>query len=148
LTFTRKRYLADFAVAGGLLYLSVWVYELANLLSLSVSGHQVSVSFSDLLPIGTGSLSYSSGPDTMAKIVQVTMSSAAGIFALIVTRRFKLTASQLASTSILGIYAASFYWEILPLAAYSGYLIHVITFLGLAGVANIAILYSIVRRKP
>jgi hypothetical protein len=141
-----RKLTVDLAATGLILYLSVWVYEFANLLSLSLGGHEVSLSFSSILPVGAVSISSSAASIGDPKILQVLGCTAVGISAIMITRRSRLLMAEMASVTVLGVYLASFYWEALPLEVTS-YPLHVAAFLGIAGAMNAVILVATTRKR-
>ena len=142
----RNRRVADLCLAGFLLYASFWVYELANLLVLSSNGNQTSISISDLLPLGTASISDSSTSMLYSKVLQVAACTGVVAVSAVLAMRVNLKITALAGLSVIASYLASFYWEALSFSSPSDPL-HVLTFLGVAGVVNGAMLFLVLRSR-
>ena len=127
-----KRHLLDLAIGAALLYVGVWIYELGNLVALSAIGSQASLVFSGLLPIGVSA----SLPDTnllvFAKPAQIALSTLAmlGLFYLVRSMRLQLSSSV--TITVVSIYLASAYWELLSSVGAISYEAHLAIFTTLA----------------
>jgi hypothetical protein len=127
-----KRHLLDISVGVALLYIGVWIYELGNLVTLSAVGSQASLVISGILPIGVSA----SVPDTnllvFAKPAQIALSTLAmlGLFSLV--RSTKLQFSSSVTITVVSIYLASAYWELLSSVGAISYAAHLAIFTTLA----------------
>ena len=135
----KLKLLVDFGLGLSLLYLSVWVYEFGNFLSLSLSGAEVSISYGILLPIGTSAMTASAAITPLAKLSQVAMCSFFPLVALYGTRRLGLIGSQAISVCVLSVFLGTFYWEALGLLSFVSYATHLAGFVTLAAVLELVI---------
>src|SRR5713226_8863792 len=147
---TRLRHIVDFPLAILLLYLSYWVYELSNFLAYSLAGLNPSISFAGLLPSG---ISFASilppgilavvGPQQatiLVKVLQVLISCTVPFAVLLVARTVHLPCTVLASITIMSIFIASFYWEVLSSASSTSLDLHTIAFAAVAAISQYSIL--------
>ena len=130
----RKTIIDIFATAL-VLYASFWVYELANLMVLSLAGHDASITVSFLMPAGTTSVSEQPSAPMYLKILQVLICAGVGLALVGLARTASLSFTQLTALSVIGVYLSSFYWEILP-GTVTSYPLHVLTFTAMAGAVN------------
>lgn len=126
-------------VAAGLAYLAVWVYELANLLSLSAFGSQASVVFLGVVPIGVSATVPSTALLALAKPAQIGLASLTMLGLLFAVRSRGLNLSTKVAVTMLSIYLASGYWELLSSLGSISYEVHLVIFSALAIVAQTAL---------
>lgn len=138
--------MVDLALAAALVYFSVWVYELANLLALSLSGGRAVISYGVLLPVGTTMLSSSPALSPGWKLLQVSLCCAFGLGALVATRRWRLAGSQLVSVCLLSVFLGSIWWEMLGGSAPLSSGGHLSVFVGLS--AGIELLLFMALGRP
>jgi len=108
--------LVDLTLAVLLLYLGVWVYELANLASLNLVGFHSTLSLSGVLPSGVLGLSNFQGGIVAAKPLQVMMSVGVLLPLLRLTRNHDLPATELAVIGMISAYFATAFWEDLSIS--------------------------------
>lgn len=110
---TYAREALDFALAGCVLYLSVWLYEAGNYLALSLSGAQATLVMNGILPVGVVAVGGSALPG-MAKLLQVAVAMGVLVPAYAVLRR-SFSVTLLALITVMVTFLTSFYWEFLSL---------------------------------
>jgi len=127
-----KTRLLDVSIGAFLLYAAVWIYELGNLAALSSVGSQASLIFSGILPIGVSA----SVPDTnllmFAKPVQIALSTLAMLGLFFIVRSMKLQISSNVTITVISIFLASAYWELLSSVGAISYEAHLAIFTALA----------------
>jgi len=133
----------DLLLAVLVLYASFWVYEVGNYLSLMLSGANVALVISGILPVGTiaVSTSHSWMPTAVAKLLQVAFSA---LPMLLVAHRARSTRFSLvegAAICVIGLFGASFYWESLTLVSTLSLGVHEILYVAMA----IAVQFGLMR---
>jgi hypothetical protein len=103
----------DMSLAGLVLYLGVWVYELANWASLNLFGYQSTVAVSGFFPVGVLGVSTIQGDLILAKPLQIAMSVGAALPLLLLLRNSNLPATKFTIMGIMSTYCTSAFWEIL-----------------------------------
>jgi len=95
------------------LYLSIWLYEVGNWVSLSAEGAKVTFLLSGVLPVGVMGVGAGGTGFPLAKLAQVALCSTATLLAAWVARSkgFRLAGATL--LGITGMNIASVYWEML-----------------------------------
>jgi hypothetical protein len=131
LNLSKKR-LLDLSVGAALLYVGVWIYELGNLVALSAVGSQASLAFYGVLPIGVSASISHANLLMFAKPAQIALSTLAmlGLFSLV--RSMKLQLSSSVAITVVSIYLASAYWELLSSVGAISYDAHLAIFTTLA----------------
>ncbi len=105
----------DLLLAGLLLYIGVWVYELANWASLTLLGFQSTLSLSGLLPAGVSGVSTVQGDLVLAKPLQIAVSLSTVLPLLLLLRRYNLPATKFAVIGTVSAYCATAFWEALSI---------------------------------
>lgn len=116
--------LIDIVTSAVALYLSVWVYEIGNWVSLTISGAKATILMAGALPEGVVGLSTNGMDFGSAKLLQVILCSALAFSALLLLRRRKLPLARITIISIMSLYITSMYWEILSLTTFVPILLH------------------------
>jgi hypothetical protein len=107
------RIVLDLLLAGLLLYIGVWVYELANWASLTLLGCQSTLSLSGLFPVGVSGVSTVQGDLVLAKPLQIAVSVSAVLPLLLLLRRFNLPVTKFTIIGTVSAYFATAFWEAL-----------------------------------
>lgn len=123
-----------------MLYFSVWVYEIANWVSLTVSGARAEILMAGILPSGVVGLPAGGTEFGGAKVLQIAICVGAAFVALILTRISDLPLTRVTIVSIASIYITSAYWEMLSLTAFVPILLHESIYIGLSLVMSVVIL--------
>lgn len=124
--------LVDLLAAGGLLYCASWIYELGNLVTLSLFASQATLVMVGPVPIAVTAVSAGTSVPLLVKPLQVGLTSGA-MFALFwAVRARKLPISEAVSITMVAIFLASGYWEMLSLLSSLSYGIHLAIFSALA----------------
>jgi hypothetical protein len=124
--------LADFTGAASIVYLSVWLYELANWLSLTMVGVNPTLVMAGLLPGGVMWVTSNSSALSLAKPLQtVILIGATGIIFACLRRR-QLPATRFVLLCTASIYSASVYWELLSMLSFIPLILHEAAFLALS----------------
>ncbi|MGD0318400.1 MAG: hypothetical protein ABSB56_01730 [Nitrososphaerales archaeon] len=110
------RIVLDLSLAGLLLYIGVWVYELANWASLTLLGFQSTLSLSGLLPSGVSAVSTIQGDLVFAKPLQIALSVGTVLPLLFLLRRYNLPATKLTIIGTASAYCATAFWEALSIS--------------------------------
>jgi hypothetical protein len=119
-----SRRVVDVCVAAALVYSSIWIYELSNLVVLSADGTQASMAFAGVVPVGVTAVNPDAGLLAIAKPLQVIICGAV-MFGLLYSIRSKgLPISSVLASATLSVYLASSYWEMLSLVGSSSYFVH------------------------
>ena len=106
----------DVLFAGFLLYLGVWIYELANWASLTLLGLQSSLTVAGVFPLGVSGISSYPVGMAMGKPLQVAMAVSTVSTLLFVLRKTSLTASKFALVGTISTYCATVLWEALSIS--------------------------------
>ncbi|MGD0477315.1 MAG: hypothetical protein ABSB29_04000 [Nitrososphaerales archaeon] len=114
----------DLVASAVALYLSVWVYEIGNWVSLTISGAKATILMAGALPEGVVGLSTNGTGFGSAKLLQVILCSALAFSVLLLLRKRKLPLTRITIISIMSLYIASIYWEILSLTTFAPILPH------------------------
>ncbi len=118
--------------AAAILYFASWIYELANLGVLYCFSGDASLVLAGPIPVGVTAVSDGAQSFPLAKPLQILISSAA-MFALYGgVRTLRIPAAQTVALTMLSIFLASGYWEMLSLVGWFPYPVHVAIFTGLA----------------
>jgi hypothetical protein len=134
-------------LAGLLLYAGVWVYELANLASLTLLGFRSTLTLSGLLPVGVSGASAVQGDLVLAKPLQIAVSVSTMLSLLFLLRRCDLPATKLAIIGEVSAYFATAAWEALSISWISATLAGQAFFAGL-NVATMFLLVFAFQRRP
>ncbi|MGP8056028.1 MAG: hypothetical protein ACLP9K_00260 [Nitrososphaerales archaeon] len=110
------RIVLDLSLAGILLYIGVWVYELANWASLTLLGFRSTLSLSGLLPSGVSAVSTVQGDLVFAKPLQIVMSVGTVLPLLFLLRRYNLPATKFTIIGTASAYCATAFWEALSIS--------------------------------
>lgn len=131
LSFSRRQ-LLDVSAGAFLVYAAVWIYELANFASFSMVGSQASMVFSAVAPIGVSASVPGGNALLFVKPIQIALSTVSmlGIFYLV--RSMKLRLSSSVAVTLVSIYLASAYWELLSSVGAISYEAHLAIFSVLA----------------
>jgi hypothetical protein len=134
-----KKHLLDLSIGAALLYVAVWIYELGNLVTLSAIGSHASIAFSGILPIGVSASVPNASLLILAKPAQIALSTLVmfGLFALV--RSKKLPVASSVTITVISIYLASAYWELLSSVGAISYEAHLAIFTTLAIGAQIGL---------
>jgi hypothetical protein len=127
-----KRQLLDVSAGALLVYLAVWIYELANLASFSMVGSQTSLVFSGVAPVGVSASAPGGNILLFVKPVQIALSTTAMLGAFYLVRSMKLQLCSSLAITTISIYLASAYWELLSSVGSLSYESHVAIFTMLA----------------
>jgi hypothetical protein len=114
----------DAAAGLSVLYLSVWLYEIGNWVSLTAAGARASFLWSGILPsgvIGTSSVA-SAFPE--AKLLQVFICVSVTLTACVAARRKALPITSFTLAAVTSMYISSLYWEMLSLTSYVPMILH------------------------
>jgi hypothetical protein len=103
-------------LAGLLLYIGVWVYELANWASLTLLGFQSTLSMSGLLPSGVSGVSIVQGDLVLAKPLQIAVSVSTVLPLLPLLYKYDLPATKFAIIGTLSAYCVTPLWEALSIS--------------------------------
>jgi hypothetical protein len=134
-----KRRLVDVGLGVLLVYVSLWVYELGNLLSLSALGNPANLTIAGIFPIGVSALVRDTQWLSVAKALQICF-SALVIFAIFTSVRSRqLPISRTLALTTLSLCLASGYWEVLSLVGPLSYTVHVGIFASLAILAQLGL---------
>lgn len=125
----------DLMLAGLLIYIGVWVYEFANLASLTLLGFQPTLSFSGLFPAGVSAISTVQRDLALAKLLQITISVSLVLPLFFLLRRCNLPATKITIVGTVSTYCATFLWEALSISWISATLAGQASFAGLNVVA-------------
>lgn len=106
------------------MYLSVWLYELGNWVSLSATGAHASIVLSGVLPVAVMG-DASEGPGfSVAKVLQVGICVGITLVAFNAARRMGLPLTSLTLVSVTSMYIASMYWELFSLTSFVPMTLH------------------------
>jgi hypothetical protein len=122
------------------LYLSLWLYETANWVSLTVSGTKATLVWTGLFPTGVVALSSGNGGLAGAKLLQVGICVGVALFTFVLLRRKGLPLARVTVAGLTGIYLASVIWEMLSLAASMPPLVEEGMFVGLSALAAMGVI--------
>ena len=102
----------ELAIVAALPFLAVWVYEVSNMIALSIQGDQVSLTVAGWVPVGVAGVSQGAlSPVTKVAQVLLCTSLLALPFSLLARARFLVAKSFVLTT--IAAFAASTYWELL-----------------------------------
>jgi hypothetical protein len=137
--------LTDLATTIIALYLSVWVYEIGNWVSLTVSGARTTILMVGILPGGVVGLPNAGMDLGGAKVLQIAICVGATFVALrlISVGHFPLT--RITMISITSMYITSAYWEMLSFTAFVPILLHESIYIVLSMVASVVLLAAVGR---
>ena len=130
----------DLGLTGSFFVLSVWIYELWNLLVLAGMGVQVYLVLAGPLPAGVVGVSPSSQPLIAAKLAQTFLCSVTFFGLFLTIRKWNLPFTKLASICMIGFSLASIQWEFLSTAYTYSYAFQALTFMLLATVSSVLII--------
>jgi hypothetical protein len=104
----------DLALAAMVPFLSVWFYEISNLIVLAEQGYSVAISMFGLLPLGVAGVSTGVlSPAT--KVIQVVLALVPLLVLAKLFSKADLRIAEAFAISFVGVYFASMYWEMLSL---------------------------------
>lgn len=135
-----RRIVLDLLLAGSLLYIGVWVYELANWASLTLLGFQSTLALSGLFPAGVSGVSAIQGDLVLAKPLQIAVAVGAVLPLLLLLRRFNLPATKFAVIGMVSAYCATVFWEALSFSWIPATLAGQASFVGL----NVATMFLLI----
>ncbi len=136
----RLKHIFDLPLALLLLYLSYWVYAVSNYLAYSLAGLNPSIPLAGLFPAGVSAVVGPQQATILVKVLQVLISCTVPFAVLLVARVVRLPCTVLASITILSIFIASFYWEVLSPASGTSLDLHTIAFAAVAAISQYSIL--------
>jgi len=110
------RIILDLLLAGLLLYIGVWVYELVNWASLTLVGFQSTLSLSGFFPSGVLGVSAAQGDLALTKPIQIAMSVSIVLPLLFLLRGYDLPATKLTIIGTVSAYFATVFWEALSIS--------------------------------
>jgi hypothetical protein len=108
-----QRIVLDLLFTGSVLYIGIWVYELANWASLTLLGFHSTLDVSGLFPAGVSGVSAIEGDLVLAKPLQIAVSVGALLLLLFLLRRFDLPATKFTVIGAVSTYCATAFWEAL-----------------------------------
>ncbi len=124
--------LKDLAVGITALYLSVWLYEASNWISLTAAGGKAIFLWSGILPAGVASVTTGGSDFAIAKLLQVGICVALALPTFMTVRRRGLPFASVTLASIVGLYITSVYWEMLSLASLMPVGLHELSYVALS----------------
>jgi hypothetical protein len=137
--------LVDVVSSVTALYLSVWMYEIGNWVSLTISGARATILMVGILPRGVVGLPAGGTDFGCVKLIQIIICVEAAFVALMLVRRGNLPFTRVTIVSIVGIYITSAYWEMLSLTAFVPILLHESIYIGLSLVTSVVLLTAVGR---
>lgn len=129
------------------LYLSVWLYEIGNWVSLTVSGARATILMVGILPGGVVGLPAGATDFGSTKVLQIAICVGAAFVALMLIRMGDLPLTRVTIVSIAGIYITSAYWEMLSLTAFIPILVHESIYIGLSVVTSVVLMAAASRLR-
>lgn len=140
---SKTRVFVDVAASISALYLSVWLYEIGNWVSLTAAGTKASLAWGGVLPVGVFAVTQG-GTDLLgAKLLQVGICVGVALAALFLLRRRGLRMATVTLGGLTGIYVSSIYWEVLSLTAFIPVALHETVYVGMCVVTGTAILKAL-----
>ena len=136
-SLSRAARLADVAVSVMAVYLSVWFYEIANWVAFAAAGANVTFSWAGFLPSGVASVTTVGSGFLYAKLAQVGLCLSLSVAAFLSLRGRGLPLTKVTLAGLMGIYAASVYWEMLSLASFMPFAVHEVAYIGLSAATAI-----------
>jgi hypothetical protein len=130
MTVSAKRAL-DFACAGLILYSSLWIYELSNYVAYLMAGLGPSLILNGPFPSGVASVVGGGQDIVLLKPVQTIISCAGVGILYVIARKSGATTSAASAITSMSVFAASLYWELLPVVGFLSYYLHFAIFMGL-----------------
>jgi hypothetical protein len=127
------------------LYLSVWVYEIGNWVSLTVSGAKATILMAGILPGGVVGIPAGGTDFGGAKVLQIAICVGAAFVALMLIRMGDLPLTRVTIISIASLYITSTYWEMLSLTAFVPILLHESIYVGLSVATSMVLLAGVGR---
>jgi hypothetical protein len=124
-----KNPVADIVLTGLVLYASIWVYELSNYISMTLSGAKPFLSVQGIFPVGVIAVLSGSPAVSLTKLVQVAICASVAVGLLWAFRNRQLPFTKIALVTAISLYIASFQWEFLPQAGYVTEAVHQGSFL-------------------
>ncbi len=134
------KHIVDLPFAILLLYLSYWVYELSNFLAYALAGLNPGISLAGLFPSVMSAVVGPQQVTILVRVLQVLISCTVPFAVLLVARTVHLPCTVLASITIMSIFIASFYWEVLSSASSTSLDLHTIAFAAVAAISQYSIL--------
>lgn len=121
----------DLLLAGSLLYVGIWVYELANLASLTLFGFHANLALSGFFPAGVSGVSAIQGDLVLVKPLQIVISVGTVLPLLFLLRGFNLPVAKFTILGTVSTYCATAFWEALSFSWIAATLAGQATFAGL-----------------
>jgi hypothetical protein len=134
----------DATISLAVLYLSVLLYEVGNLISLSAMGFHASIIWSGIFPVGVMGDSPFGDGSSVAKLLQVGICVSATLTASKAVRRKGLPLTSVALAGVTGMYIASLYWEVLSLTSFVPMALHEAIYVTL----SVALAFGVLRAFP
>jgi hypothetical protein len=125
-----------------LLYVGVWVYELANWASLTLLGFKSTLSLSGLFPAGVSAVSTVQGDLVLAKPIQIAVSVGAVLPLFLLLREFNLPATKFVAIGTVSTYCATAFWEALSFSWISATTAGQASFAGLNAVTLLLLVFA------
>lgn len=126
------------------LYLFMWLYEIGNWLSLSVTGVHATILSSGVIPVGAMGGSPEGTGFSIAKLLQVGICVGATLIACRAVSRKGLRFTSVTLTGVTGMYIASMYWEMFSLTSFVPMVLHEATYV----VLSVALTFGLLRKIP
>ena len=108
-----RRNLLDLGTASALLYVSLWVYEFGNYVSMAATGFDASLVMVGFMPVGVVGVLISPTGLGITKPVQVALTTGLMSMLYLRLRGAGLPVTTLTCLATIGVYSASIYWEFL-----------------------------------
>jgi hypothetical protein len=142
-----RRFALDLTVATAVPFLSVWLYEISNLIVLAAEGCTVSITVAGLLPVGVAGVSVGViSPAT--KILQVAVSLGLILPSAVVFTRKRLFLSRASVALSASVFLASAYWELLSSLSVLSMVAHTDIFIAGTAILSLVFLWGVARPKP
>jgi hypothetical protein len=129
----------DLGVSALVPLLALWGYELSNLIVMAAQGASVSFSLAGWIPLGVAGVSQN-GMSPFTKVFQIALATGLLVPFWVVFSKARFSAAQIFLISMVGIYVASAYWEMLSLLTVIPMLAHETLFVAGTGAITLALL--------
>ena len=141
-----KRLALDLAAATAVPFLSIWAYEGANWIAMSIQGYPVSLTVSGGLPLGVAAVT-SGGISILTKGLQVALAISLLVPFGLMFGKMKLFVSRTLVVSMAGVFIASSYWEMLSAGNAGLAEVHTVTFIASASAMSLVTLWAFDRSR-
>jgi hypothetical protein len=118
---------------------AIWLYEICNVLVLSVQGDTVSLTMNGWIPLGVAGVS-TGVLSPLTKFAQVALATGTMIPLVACLTRARLAVSRALSISLIGVFVASTYWEFLSQLKSVPMSLHIGIFLGVTASISFGLL--------